>query len=404
MKIIFLCGGLEPGRDGVGDYIRRLADELIHQGHDVGVLAFNDHFVNKEFFDVHNPHEKKVTIFRIPSGWNNSKRLKQARKWLELFNPDIISLQFVSYSFNKKGLPFTLIRQLKFLIKGYRCHIMFHELWIGAYLGAPLKEKLIGVLQRILIRRMLSNLSADLYTTSNPSYVAMLDDLGVDASQLPLFGTIPIAANQDERWLFASLAARGCRIRNNRERIWLVGFFGALHPSWEPEPFFSILRSAAVRADKHVCVVAIGRLGLAERRWDDLAREYKDDFGFCKLGEHTPERISQILRGLDFGWSATPWELVGKSSAAASLSDHGIPVVVTSNTWRLPVRRIESEYPNPLLIKLDENLEDALVVGLRKAAPVETASKTTSILLGRMEAAHGNDLTFYRRHPNSKPR
>ena len=35
MKIAFLCGSLEPWRDGVGDYTRRLAGDLQACGHQV---------------------------------------------------------------------------------------------------------------------------------------------------------------------------------------------------------------------------------------------------------------------------------------------------------------------------------------------------------------------------------
>ena len=34
MKIVFICGCLEPGKDGVGDYTRRLSAELIDHGVD----------------------------------------------------------------------------------------------------------------------------------------------------------------------------------------------------------------------------------------------------------------------------------------------------------------------------------------------------------------------------------
>ena len=29
MNLLFICGSLEPGKDGVGDYIRRLSSELL---------------------------------------------------------------------------------------------------------------------------------------------------------------------------------------------------------------------------------------------------------------------------------------------------------------------------------------------------------------------------------------
>jgi hypothetical protein len=45
MKIFLLCGSLEHGKDGVGDYTRRLAGELIRQGHNTAIISLNDRFI-----------------------------------------------------------------------------------------------------------------------------------------------------------------------------------------------------------------------------------------------------------------------------------------------------------------------------------------------------------------------
>jgi hypothetical protein len=42
MKILFLTGSLEPGKDGVGDYTRLLANECGERGHEVFLLGLND--------------------------------------------------------------------------------------------------------------------------------------------------------------------------------------------------------------------------------------------------------------------------------------------------------------------------------------------------------------------------
>ena len=42
MKFAFICGSLEPGRNGVGDYTRRLAGELAAQGHECLLVSLND--------------------------------------------------------------------------------------------------------------------------------------------------------------------------------------------------------------------------------------------------------------------------------------------------------------------------------------------------------------------------
>jgi len=322
MKIIFLCGGLEPGRDGVGDYIRRLADELIHQGHDVGVLAFNDHFVNKEFFDVHNPHEKKVTIFRIPSGWNNSKRLKQARKWLELFNPDIISLQFVSYAFNKKGLPFTLIRQLKFLIKGYRCHIMFHELWIGMDINSSRKERVIGYVQKLLIQMLVKTLKPVAVHTQTALYQAQLLKLGIEVRYLPIFGNIPISKK-------SSQAIR--KNEDEKKTIYLV-IFGGIHPGADVSQFAEEVAVYSKEKSVQIILRLIGRTGKEQAHW--ISAWSSAGLTIQLLGEQTPDRISEVLLKSSIGITTTPMALVEKSGSVAAMLEHGLPVLCVRSSWK----------------------------------------------------------------------
>ena len=47
MKIAFICGSIEPGRDGVGDYTRRLAIELIKNSYEVAVIALHETIIDE---------------------------------------------------------------------------------------------------------------------------------------------------------------------------------------------------------------------------------------------------------------------------------------------------------------------------------------------------------------------
>ena len=53
MKIIFLCSSLAPGKDGVGDYCRKMAANLACLGNESVIIALNDKFLSanerKEF-------------------------------------------------------------------------------------------------------------------------------------------------------------------------------------------------------------------------------------------------------------------------------------------------------------------------------------------------------------------
>ncbi|MEO7767543.1 MAG: hypothetical protein ABIS01_08960, partial [Ferruginibacter sp.] len=187
MKIAFLCGSLEPGRDGVGDYTRRLAGELIRQGHEAGIIAINDQHFTGEFEGFQESEGLNLPMLRLPSHWPSNQRFKRAASWINSFNPGWISLQFVPFSFNAKGLPFGMSRLLMTLGKNRNWHIMFHELWVGMHIGAPRKEICWGYVQREIILSLIRRLQPRLIHTQSSLYKTQLAKLGVKALLLPLF-------------------------------------------------------------------------------------------------------------------------------------------------------------------------------------------------------------------------
>src|ERR1700730_16908643 len=125
MKIIFICGSLEPGRDGVGDYTRRLAGKLILLGHDAAAVALNDPHIQDELAGTQPVDGVTVPVLRMPSAMDAKLRFQRVKEWIEPFRPGWISLQFVPYAFHPKGLPLLLGKRLKgLLVKGRLVHIM----------------------------------------------------------------------------------------------------------------------------------------------------------------------------------------------------------------------------------------------------------------------------------------
>ena len=154
MKIIFLCGSLEPGRDGVGDYTRQLASELILNGHQAGIVAINDQHITDKFEGVQNLGSVSLRVLRLPSHIPALHRFKQARLWIDNFDPEWLSLQFVPFAFHPKGLPFQMGKLLTTLTGDRRWHIMVHELWVGMNKESSLKFFWWGVFQRQLIKAL----------------------------------------------------------------------------------------------------------------------------------------------------------------------------------------------------------------------------------------------------------
>ena len=238
MRIAFICGSIEPGRDGVGDYTRRLAVECIRQGHECRIVALNDK--RSAGCETQECDGVQIDCLRLPGSLPWKERFEQAREFLSAFDPDWISLQFVPYGFHPKGIPWRLICGLKAVIAGKPLQIMFHELWIGFGAAAPLKVRCIGALQRLCISRIIQTLKPRAIHTSNATYVGLLKRVGGLATELPLFGNIPVVDLGPESALPAQFVAAGIPSNPASRSGWLLAvFFGTLHPEWEPQPIYT---------------------------------------------------------------------------------------------------------------------------------------------------------------------
>ena len=160
MRILFICGSLEPGVDGVGDYTRRLAKSLILRNYDVLLVSLRDRDA-MDYISEEQGNNIAIETIRIPKSRTQRERFNELQIILKEFNPDIISLQFVPYSFSEKGLPFGFVRNVKSLGYKNKWHIMFHELWLGTVKDVSFKHKLIGYVQKLLIIQLLKKIQPD---------------------------------------------------------------------------------------------------------------------------------------------------------------------------------------------------------------------------------------------------
>lgn len=193
MKIIFLCGELDPGRDSVGEYVRCLSEELIHQGHHVAIASINDTYIElMQNSGLLGPAE--LSVLRLPSNLAEEDRVALARVFIDSFNPDWISLQFVPSAFHHNGLAFGLAGKLLTAGNGRKWEVMFHELWKGISAKAGKMEKLFGRFQFALIRSMIKKLDPKVVHTHNDVYQKELERTGTAAKLLPRFFRTDLSA------------------------------------------------------------------------------------------------------------------------------------------------------------------------------------------------------------------
>jgi hypothetical protein len=335
MKIAFLCSNLEPGRDGVGDYTRRLAGELIRQGHSSVIIGLNDWHALKALFEQQEIEGTSISVLRLPSTAPWNQRIVEARNWLDAFNPDWISLQFVTFGFHRKGLCLGLGKRLAAINSKASWHIMFHELWLGLGEKSPLKHRVLGALQQTFILDLLSRLRPQIVHTQAEPYRKVLSRKKVAASILPLISNVPYATGDGWVGLLEPLLTESVGEHPDRTKLYLAGIFGAVHPEWNAEQAVNILSPLVQKFQKHLVLVFLGRSGLTPEAFNKFKSALRNRADVVTAGERNGFEISRILKSLDLGLATSPRQIIQKSGSVAAMLEHGLRVLVTRDDWRL---------------------------------------------------------------------
>ncbi|RDC66091.1 glycosyltransferase family protein [Adhaeribacter pallidiroseus] len=351
MRIIFLCGSLEIGRDGVGDYTRRLSGELIHQGHQTAIIALYDKGIKEVISYTQQSEDLIIPVLRIPAFYSSNQRCDLAQKWVDNFNPDWLSLQFVPFAFQSKGLTIGLSKLLK-KIGSDRCwHVMFHELWVGMDIQSSIKLKLWGQIQKKIIQSMVFRLKPKLIHTQTRLYQEQLYKIGLDSKYLSLFSNIPVHYNRAPKTYKLPQLKVGSSIN--------FVVFGSIHTGAPIELFTQEASLYAKKKGIKLSLTIIGRSGEEQLHWKTVweLRGLVVEI----LGEQTPERISEVLSKATFGLSTTPSILIEKSGTVAAMFAHGLPVICISRIWT-PRGVPNFKLPNNVVQYKSGNLETCFLL------------------------------------------
>ena len=327
MKIVFICSCIEPGKDGIGDYARELAVALIRQGHETRLLGLAERFCSAEGESTQESSGVSVPVLRLPEGLPWPERVARARVWLDTFSPDWVSVQFVIYGYSRKGLPWRLAHWLGSVCDGWRVHLMLHETWIGLSRVSPLKDRLIGAVQRRIIQNLVWRVRPEVVHTSIPLYRIMLSRAGINSRLLSIPSSISVVPEAKAQFA-AELTAMGITPKN-RQSWRVLGIFGTLFPGHDYTAFVGRQLALTAESGQRLALLTVGRTGAASQAiLDGIRHKFSGEVLLHQFGERPVAQISGFLQNLDFGVAVAPSLYLGRSSAVAAMGLHGIKVLV----------------------------------------------------------------------------
>jgi hypothetical protein len=381
MRVALLCGSLEPGRDGVGDYVRRIGAALASSGHPCLAIALADRHIaatrSEETIDG------SLQVLRLPwSAWE-AGTLEAAARAMQQFAPHVCSLQMVGYGYDSHGLLWRAHHRLRELQGSWKRHLMLHELWLGATEGASLKERIVGALQKHTLLRFIDDWSAADTHTSNDAYLELLRLHQVRAALLPLPGTIPVATHVDIDVLRKSLTATLPSASDRREPLF-AALFGSIHGPMLGTAWPGRLELQCRAAGRRLVLVQLGRLdAVGNASWHTLKERHGSSMDLLSLGELPAPRLSSLLQSMDLGISTNPWALTGKSGTVATMREHGLPVCIVRDDYRLRA----TATPRPPVVDGLTLLDDDLIANLDERRRAARAAADPARALKHIESA-----------------
>ena len=322
-KIVFVCGTLELGKDGVGDYTRRLAGEMIRLGHEAAIVALHDKYATEIFIGFQHDDETSVPVLRIPAATGNKSLLVNTTTFTNRLNPDWISLQYVAFSFHSKGLHVGLSYFLKKIGAGRKWHIMFHEIWVGEERGAKWKFILLGFLQRGFINYLLKNLSIKKIHTNSKFYKELLERHNINSELLPLFSNLNKSNPSIDLKSYPFFL-------DEKEFIFIV--FGTIH---QTDSLFELLNEIKLfesQSNETIKLFFVGKNGPLLPYW--ITSCTNEGISFKVLGEQPSDVIIRLLQVAKIGISTTALPMIEKSGSVAAMLESGLPVICLSHKWK----------------------------------------------------------------------
>lgn len=325
MRIAFLCSSLEPGRDGVGDYTRRLAEKMLEYGWKVMCISLND---TEDVYDLATTdfeEPARVNYCRMKRERDVEDKKKLLLTALDFFKPDICSLQLVVYGFHRRGWMRSFNSNFAPILANYKIHLMWHELWIGQLTNSTLKEKIEGHWQKLQLFKTLKIIKPKLQHTSVGFYQMLLKKQKIEVKILPLFSNFSLEKAQNFN-IYEKL-----NLVPKQPAPLLLVSFGTIYSNFPFKQWLADAIEWTKQSGRSIILCSIGKTGSSNKTWkaweQNIVDEGIESIKLYALGMLLPSEIQSVFTNADVGLSLTPFEGWGKSGSVATMLESGLPVI-----------------------------------------------------------------------------
>jgi hypothetical protein len=375
MRLLFITSAYEPGRDGVGDYVRLLGEKCQLAGHECAVLALNDKFTSQKIeIESHG-----FKLLRLPVSISRKQKEILSKTFIDFFRPDWVSLQFVSYGYDKNGIASDLYFVLKKVLPNTTIpQVTFHELWIGTEKGHQIKPFIIGQAQKFFIMRILKKFKPKFVCATTEVFCFMLSQNGIKSHFLPTFSNIQ-KTGDTSKFDYQSFVSKTLP----REEALFFVFFGSINPNWNHRLLFEYLLAQQHKTGKKFVIFSVGVLGKGEGIWEEISNTYSNNLTFVKLGPKSDEEISVLFNECDFGLTGYPEIVYEKSGAIAAMIDNGLKVILSNDTVQQP--GFHRKLNDPSILKLDDIKSNIILNYMAKVEVGDLLKKVSEEFLTQFE-------------------
>lgn len=203
---------------------------------------------------------------------------------------------------------------------------MLHELWCGMNIKAPLKERILGYLQKSTLKIIMQDLKPLSVFTNLLSYQKYLNGVNINPLVVPNFGNIRVNENfSDSQYIDFLRELEINEIADSSMHI-KIGFFGTIYQLDGIEELIANFLKYAEIQNKKLVLLIIG-----DGRGPDIKSIIDSkDIIFVKTGRLSEFLLDNVLKLVDAGIMTSTSDGLDKSGSAIAFLERSIPVVVAA--------------------------------------------------------------------------